>query len=95
MSHLEVLLVEAHVTSIEEVVRIHIIMSYRILVFFESSLHVTLVIESQTQILVIKRKIFIGSPSLIFLFINFLDFKTNGLFVGAQGSFELFLLEVG
>ena len=81
VSHLEVLFIEAYVTSVEVVVRINIIIFYSFLVFFESSRHVTLVIESQTQILVIEREIFPGS--LLFIVCNFFCFETNGLFVGA------------
>ena len=79
MSHDEVLFIKSNVTTVEIVVRVGVVVINGLLVLDEGAIHFTLMVESQTQVLVVEGKIL---QRAVLLNLVLLLLEPNRLFVG-------------
>ena len=94
MSFLEQLLVQLYIAPVEVIASVHGVHTDCMFVFYERALHFTLMIQSQTEVLVIKRQIFIRSSFLLFFVFLPLRLEFNRFLVGDKGVFIPHHLEV-
>lgn len=91
MGQIEILLVETDIASVEIVVW-NLIVLNSLLIFFERSLHVTLMVKSETEVLVVEGEVFPAATVVVF---DLLDFEVNGTFVRLKCIIEQLAFKVG
>ena len=92
MRLIKFVLVKLNIAFVKVVISRHRIVSNSFFVLFKSILHVSLVIVRQTQIFVIKRKVFRSSIRVLLYKFRF---KFDCCFVRSQCSVELLRLKLG